>query len=421
VVSTSPITSSANTAAVASSPLPVVAAVPSAAVVETHPRDADAALVAERQSVAQLQTLLVAFETSQLDRLKLVSLEEAEVARIADVQAQPQHDAGTREELAAWRARKVASIAAEREVANEMGHCVAGLRDEIAAGTAATTASPGASRDERVLAPINRFDAAAARRSLTADAAVPATLATILRRTNPAATPVFKGLSVTPGATVAQISASLRVKSNEEIASAAGTTLAVTGSSLVDATSAVVTTVAGFVFSDDSKTTRDALASATDAVWASIKALRTAVTAAAKAYQANEPSQSEGELSVARVVAGIKGVYASSEFQEAVGILGTNAQKSAVQAAKAATSAADQLSTSLGQSPKYLGAYKVRCWGAGAFLSPPFTTPRLFPPPCLSQVLSESLLTLLAILGAAASRAAEQMKADKQLPSSIDK
>jgi hypothetical protein len=139
VVSTSPITSSANTAAVASSPLPVVAAVPSAAVVETHPRDADAdadaALVAERQSVAQLQTLLVAFETSQLDRLKLVSLEEAEVARIADVQAQPQHDAGTREELAAWRARKVASIAAEREVANEMGHCVAGLRDEIAAGT----------------------------------------------------------------------------------------------------------------------------------------------------------------------------------------------------------------------------------------------------------------------------------------------
>ena len=360
-------------------PAPAPAPTPAPALAKT-PRDEDAQLVA----------LLAAFEMSQLGRLKLVSLEEATVARIVEVEAQ-KHDTSILEELAALRARKQAYITAEREVAQEMGLCAVGLRDEIAAIDVVTSS---ASRDERVLALINRFDAAAARRLLSIDLAIPESLAAILCIARPAS-PTVMGLSVTPGGTVAQIAASLRVKSNNEIAAVAGATLVMTGSSLVDATSAVVTTTAGFVFSEESKGTRDALATAAGAVWASIRALRSAVAAATKAYKANEPLDSEGELSVARVVAGIKGVYASDEFQEAVGSLGTNAQNSAVQAAKAATSAAEHLSSSLGQSPKYQGAYKV---------------------------LSESLLTLLAILGAAASRAAAQLKIDmaKRLPASVN-
>ena len=84
-----------------------------------------------------------------------------------------------------------------------------------------------------------------------------------------------------------------------------------------------------------------------------------------------------------RIVAGVKNIVKSAEVKTALGLLGTNLQKSAGDAAKAADIAADQLSTSLNNSEKFRNAVKR---------------------------LGESFVTLLAILGAASTRMAQEVK-----------
>ena len=117
------------------------------------------------------------------------------------------------------------------------------------------------------------------------------------------------------------------------------------------------------------------------------KALRQAWIAATQAFSSIDSSKQgsdiDNALTVDRIVAGVKNIVKSAEVKTALELLSTNLQKSAGDAAKAADIAADQLSTSLNNSEKFRNAVKR---------------------------LGESFVTLLAILGAASTRMAQEVK-----------
>ena len=168
----------------------------------------------------------------------------------------------------------------------------------------------------------------------------------------------------------------------------------------------LITATASFLTSPSAKLSGQAIGNSAVAVADGAKALRRAWLAAAEVVAADAAkvdkadqdgnssgdSSGSGASSVQNLVARARSVIDSDAVKAALASVGSSLQLSAVEASKAADIAADQLSTSLNNSDKFRNAL---------------------------QSLTDSLVTLLAILGVAVPRFAKdiQQEISKQLPS----
>ena len=341
-----------------------------------------------------------------MEKEELVSLELNVLQQMKDVKSKIT-DSAILAELEIATKQKEVEIEAERKTVAEIGQCRDGLMQEIVASKAKvdewTAKATGIelsivdwmrARDERVLVLINRFDDITRRKGLSTT--VPEKLAGIMdtAAVASAVSPTAQ-LAVISAGSISEIALSLRSKSSAEMAAVAGTTLGQTGSSMVEVTSCVLTATSAFVLSPAAKPAGEAITSAAGAIADAAKFFVQALSAVKKAYAVvdEDPSRDdEGLLTVERIVAGIKNVLKSDDVLTSLGLIGSSAARGASEVATAASVAASQVNTQLASSEKYNRAI---------------------------QTLTQSLLTLIALLGAASSKIAADARSElsKQLPS----
>lgn len=366
----------------------------------------------EIQRAGQLESLLGAFRGAVVEKEELLSLELNILQQMKDVRSKITDEA-ILAELAIATTQKEVEIDAERMIVTEIGQCADQLTQEIsaskakvsewkgnAAGTEQSIVDWMRARDERILVLINRFDDITRQKGLST--AVPEKLAGIMDTAAVASTvnnPSAPLTVLSDASSITELAVILRSKSTAEMAVVAGTTLSQTGSSMVEVTSCLLTATSAFVFSPSSKPAGQAIGSAAAAIADAAKFFVQALSAASKAYTAidEDPNRTdEGLLTVERVVAGIKNVLKSEDVLASLGLIGSSAGKVGPEVATAANVAASQVSTQLVSSDKYQNAL---------------------------QKLTQSLLTLIAILGAASSKIAANARSElsKQLPSGTNK
>ena len=149
----------------------------------------------------------------------------------------------------------------------------------------------------------------------------------------------------------------------------------------------IFTATASFIKSPEAKLSTDAIKSASFAVSDMGKNIKVAWSAASKAWD-----KPEGEEGINRLIEGVKSIFSSVEVKVALGLLGSNAQKTAADAGIAAEVASKQLGRSLKNSNKWKNAISD---------------------------LNDSLALLLSILSLSGTRLLAEVRADlnKQLPS----
>ena len=385
----------------------------------------------EETRATQLRSLLDAFQSAVVEKEELLALEGGILTQMIDVRGTVA-DASILSELEFVIVEKGKQIDVETQVLDEISTVTATLAEEIAASLAkvdtlrqhADVSSPGAdsalvsvsewtrARDERVLSLINQFNAITQNKGLQANEKIPDALSGYIRvdgddRSSSSNSSPIAGIRLSAATTtpaINDVAIAIRSKSNAEIAAVAGSTIGDSGAALVALTSCLLTAAVTFVTSPSGQLSGQAVGSAAAAMADSVLALREAWMAATKAYDSVDdnreaatgpagttPASTDASNGMSRMISGVQAAIKSAELKSAFSKVGGNLQKSAAEASKAVDIAVDQLSSSLTSMEKFAAAVST---------------------------LTESVTTLIVILGVATSRAVEEGRRQimKELP-----
>jgi len=368
-------------------------------------------ILKEDTRAAQLKSLFEAFQSAVEEKKELLALETGILAQMADVRSTLTDDVSILSELEAVIAEKRKQIDAETAALHDISGVTAALAEEIAASAANVetlrqhedVSSPGAdttlvnvsewarARDERVLSLINRFNDITQKNALsgfTKDAVDADDDGAGIRLSAP----------VTPAPSLNDVTLAIRSKSNTEIAEVAGSAFGNSGVALVALTSCLITATATFITSSSGQLAGKSVGSAAVALGESARGVGEAWSVATKAYdgaagdnRTTPSSTADAAADAKRIFVGVQAAIGSAELKGSFAKVGGKLQLAAAEAGKAVDLAVAQVGGSLSSSEKFAAAVST---------------------------LATSLITLIAIVRVATSRAVEEVgrQLSRELP-----
>jgi hypothetical protein len=367
-------------------------------------------ILKEDTRAAQLKSLYEAFQSAVEEKKELLALETGILAQMGDVRSTVT-DASILSELEAVIAEKRKQIDAETAALHDISGVTAALAEEIAASSANVetlrqhedVSSPGAdttlvnvsewarARDERVLSLINRFNDITQKNApsgFTKDAVDADDDGAGIRLSAP----------VTPAPSLNDVTLAIRSKSNTEIAEVAGSAFGNSGVALVALTSCLITATATFITSSSGQLAGKSVGSAAVALGESARGVGEAWEVLTSAYdgaagdnRTTPSSTADAAADAQRIFVGVQAAIGSAELKGSFAKVGGKLQLAAAEAGKAVDLAVAQVGGSLSSSEKFAAAVST---------------------------LATSLITLIAIVRVATSRAVEEVgrQLSRELP-----